>query len=92
MISRVFMVGQLQYQCECVCTWYDFRGLDLHKALVGEGVPEELAHSRLQAEDGLAGGGLQDTNMREKGTISTFGLGFVPQHKWLIKSKSRFLS
>ena len=64
MILCVFVVGQLQCQRVCICTWYDFRGLDLHKPLVGEGVPEELAHSRLQAEDGLAGGGLRDTNTR----------------------------
>lgn len=41
-----------------VLTGYNFRGLDLYKALFGEGVSEELAHSRLQAKDGLAGGRL----------------------------------
>lgn len=28
-----------------VFTRYNFRRLDLHKALFGEGVPEELAHT-----------------------------------------------
>lgn len=51
--------------CQCgrgcfffVFTRYNFRRLDLHKALFGEGVPEELAHTWLQAEHGLAGGRL----------------------------------
>lgn len=41
-------------------TWYDFRSLDLHEALVDEGVSEELAHSWLQPENCLAGGRLEE--------------------------------
>lgn len=62
---------------DCVCTWYDFWGLDLHKALVCESVSEELADSRLQPEDGLAGGGLQEESDGRTSTdtnISTINL------------------
>lgn len=66
-LKITFVVGQFQNGCMLwMCTWYDFRGLDLYKALVGEGVPEELAHSWLQAEDGLAGGRLQEDIQKEK--------------------------
>lgn len=62
-VSLSLPMGQDQHDRVCVCTWYDFRGLDLHKALFGEGVSEELAHAWLQAKDGLAGGCLhQDTH------------------------------
>lgn len=59
---RVFPRGREERDSKCEFTRYDFRGLDLHEALHGEGVPEELAHSRLQAEDGLAGGRLRGEN------------------------------
>lgn len=41
-------------------TWYDFRSLNLHEALFGEGVSEELANSWLQPENRLAGGRLEE--------------------------------
>lgn len=56
-----------RYDTECVFTWYYFRGLNLHKALFDEGVSEKLAHARLQAKDGLAGGRLRE----ETHTIKT---------------------
>lgn len=76
--------------CVYVRTGYDFRRLDLHKALVGEGVPEELAHSRLQSEDGLAGGRLREGH---KHTCTKMAqLPFVTQHKRFDKTNGRFLS
>lgn len=75
MFSVPFPLGQDQRDGECVCTRYDFRGLDLHKALIGEGVSEELAHSWLQAEDGLAGGGLwEETHTDTHREITTLSL------------------
>lgn len=67
-VSLSLPMGQDRHDRECVCTWYDFRGLDLHKALFGEGVSEELAHAWLQAKDGLAGGCLHNDTHKQTHT------------------------
>lgn len=69
---------------ESVCTWYDFRCLDLHKALFGEGFSEELAHSGLQAKYGLAGGRLWEdkhaATHRETFPHLAWSIGFITHY------------
>lgn len=79
-VSLSFPKGQDQRARVCVFTWYDFRGLNLHKALFREGVSEELAHSRLQAKDGLAGGRLWGGERHYHNTQRD-SLGVITQYK-----------
>merc|ERR1719233_2301963 len=58
--GRTFEVRNLEHISSSFTSCTDNLGsVDLYKTFLGQGIPEQLAHTSLQPEDGLVGGGPQ---------------------------------